>query len=268
MRLDGKAILITGGARGIGAATAIVMAELGADIGLVDIDERVEETRRAVQALGRRASAALCDIADFERVENSVAAIERDIGPLHGLVNNAGIVDNIAPLQAMASAAWRRELEVNLTGPFNMIRAVIPGMAERGWGRIVNVSSAAARDGLRNQAGYSASKAGLLGLTHNVTIEYGARGITCNAVLPGLIGTEKVRSMPAAILDQAIGLSPARRLGEPREVAYLIAFLCSDLAGFINGAEILIDGGAAMNAVSFSTRKVKEIGAPDRSAQG
>ena len=261
MRLDGKAILITGAARGIGAATAIVMAELGADVGLLDINERVNETAQAARALGRRAGAVIGDISDFEQVNKCVTAIEREIGPIHGLVNNAGIVDNIAPLARMETSAWQRELETNLTGPFNMIRAVIPGMAERGWGRIVNVSSAAARNGLFNQVGYSASKAGLLGLTHNVTIEYAARGITCNVVLPGLIGTEKVRTMPAAILDRAIAVSAAQRLGEPREVGHLIAFLCSDLAAFINGAEILIDGGAAMNSIKFAGQAALGAGA-------
>lgn len=123
-----------------------------------------------------------------------------------------------------------------------MIRAVIGHMAAKGWGRIVNMSSGAARSGLYNQTGYSATKAGLLGLTRNVTLEFARKGITCNAVLAGMIGTEKVKGMPAPILEQAIAKTPARRLGTREEVACIVAFLCSDAAGFINGAEIDIDG--------------------------
>jgi NAD(P)-dependent dehydrogenase (short-subunit alcohol dehydrogenase family) len=128
-------------------------------------------------------------------------------------------------------------------------------MAERGWGRIVNISSAAARGGLFNQAGYAASKAGVLGLTQNVTLEFAGKGVTCNAILPGVIGTENVMAMPQEIFDQAIRLVPTGRVGEPEEVANLIAFLCSDLAGYINGVDILIDGGAALNTVVLGSRK-------------
>jgi NAD(P)-dependent dehydrogenase (short-subunit alcohol dehydrogenase family) len=254
MRLDGKTIVITGAAGGIGAATAEVMADLGADLGLIDVNPRVSERAQSIVAMGRRAAAAVCDIANADQAAASIMELENRLGPIHGLVNNAGLVDNIAPLTRMELTAWRRELDINLTGPFNMIRAVIEGMASRRWGRIVNVSSAAARNGLFNQVGYAASKAGLLGLTHNVTLEYAARGITCNAVLPGLIETEKVRALPVGLIDRAIRLTPARRLGEVREVGHLIAFLCSDQAGFINGAEIVIDGGAAMNPLSFGGR--------------
>jgi NAD(P)-dependent dehydrogenase (short-subunit alcohol dehydrogenase family) len=128
-------------------------------------------------------------------------------------------------------------------------------MAERGFGRIVNVSSSAARNGLHNQVGYSATKAAVLGLTRNVTIEYASQGITCNAVLPGLIGTENVCAMPKTIREHALGFVPARRLGEPEEVAYLIAFLCSDMASFVNGADIPVDGGALLNPIVLGSRK-------------
>ncbi len=251
MRLDGKSVLIT-----------------GADVGLFDIKEDVAATADAVRQTGRAASYQLVDIADSEQVRAGVAAIEAELGPVDALVNNAGIVKNIAPLAAMSSEAWQRELDVNLTGPFNMIQAVVPGMAERGWGRIVNISSAAARGGLYNQVGYASTKAGVLGLTQNVTVEYAGRGITCNAVLPGLIGTENVLAMPEEILEQAIDLSPTGRVGEPREVAQLIAFLCSDMAGFINGVDILIDGGAAMNAVVLGSRRaLKDRGRGSASAE-
>jgi len=255
MRLDGKTILITGAARGIGRACAIVMAELGADVGVFDISERISETAEAVRARGRKAAFAIVDVSDPEQVERGVTKVRAELGPIHGLVNNAGIVNNIAPLARMEQSAWNREIGVNLTGPFNMIRAVIGGMAERGWGRIVNVSSSAARNGLHNQVGYSATKAAVLGLTRNVTIEYASQGITCNAVLPGLIGTENVRAMPETIREHALGFVPARRLGEPEEVANLIAFLCSDMASFVNGADIPVDGGALLNPIVLGSRK-------------
>jgi NAD(P)-dependent dehydrogenase (short-subunit alcohol dehydrogenase family) len=255
MCLDGKTVLITGGARGIGRATALVMAERGASVGLFDLNGEAERTAEMIRGIGQKASFRVVDVADADQVRAGVAALEDALGPVDILVNNAGIVNNIAPLATMSQEAWQRELDVNLTGPFNMIQAVIVGMAERGWGRIVNVSSAAARGGLYNQSGYASTKAGLIGLTQNVTIEYAGRGITCNAVLPGMIGTENVLAMPSEILEQATRMSPSRRVGEPREVGQLIAFLCSDMAAYINGVEILIDGGAATNSVVLGSRK-------------
>lgn len=258
MRLKGKVALISGAARGIGRACALVLAEQGADVGLFDVSEGVQETAQAIRELGQRAAWVTGDVSDPDQVRRGVEVIQRELGQIDCLVNNAGIVNNIAPLGTMAQAAWERELAVNLTGPFNLIRAVIKPMAERGWGRIVNMASGAARGGLYNQAGYSATKAGLLGLTRNVTLEYARKGITCNAVLPGLIGTENVLAMPPAITEHFISVTPARRIGKPEEVAYLVAFLCSDEAAYINGAEIDIDGGARLNTVALGSQK--EIG--------
>ncbi len=255
MRLDGKRVLITGASRGIGRATALVMAELGADVAMFDISEEVADTATAVRDLGRSACYRIVDVSDSEQVRAAVKSVEEELGPTDILVNNAGIVKNIAPIAKMSPEAWQKELGVNLTGPFNMIQAVVPGMAERGWGRVVNISSAAARGGLYNQVGYASSKAGVLGLTQNVTIEYAGKGVTCNAVLPGVIGTENVMAMPKEIFDQAVSLTPTGRVGDPKEVGHLIAFLCSDMAGYINGVDILIDGGANMNTVVLGSRK-------------
>jgi NAD(P)-dependent dehydrogenase (short-subunit alcohol dehydrogenase family) len=255
MKLNKKIIAITGAARGIGRACALECAAQGADLALLDVDEAVKETAGAVIARGRRAAWALVDVSDVERVREGVAKVVGALGPIDALVNNAGIVHNVAPLAKMAHAAWDKELAVNLTGAFNMIRAVIDGMGERGWGRIVNVSSAAARGGLYNQIGYASTKAGLLGLTATVALEYGRNGVTCNAILPGLIATENVLAMPQAIVDRITSLTPIRRTGTPEEVAELVAFLCSDAAGFITGAEISIDGGARLNTMALVSRK-------------
>jgi NAD(P)-dependent dehydrogenase (short-subunit alcohol dehydrogenase family) len=262
--LEGKVALITGAARGIGRASALVLAGEGADVGVVDILPEVEETAAAIAKAGRRSAAAVFDISDPAQVHEGVETIRRALGPIDVLVNNAGVVNNVAPIARMSHGAWERELAVNLSGAFNMIKEVIGAMAVRKWGRIINVSSVAAVGGLHNQAGYAASKAGVLGLTKTVTLEYAREGITCNAVLPGLNGTDLVLAMPAEIRESSVRLTPARRLGEPTEVAHVIAFLASDRAGFINGAEIPIDGGMRLHVSSLgSRREVRELRRPE-----
>jgi len=260
MLLQGKVALITGAARGIGRACAMELAQQGASIAALDIHPRVEETAQAVQALGRRAAWAVADISQADQVGSALERVRAALGDVDCLINNAGIVNHIAPLLKMEQAGWERELAVNLTGPFNLIRAVIGPMAAKGWGRIVNMSSGAARSGLFNQTGYAATKAGLLGLTRNVTLEFARHGITCNAILPGMIGTEGVLAMPASIQEHAIARTPARRFGTPQEVAHLVAFLCSDGAGFINGAEIDMDGGLRLSSVVLGSKQ--QIGSP------
>lgn len=253
--INDRVVLISGAAQGIGKACAKVLAEQGADIGLFDQREDVADTARIVQELGRRAAWATGDVSDPEQVRNGVEKIRNNLGHIDCLVNNAGIVNNIAPLAEMKFSAWEREIGVNLTGVFNMIQAVIKQMAVRRWGRIINMASGAARGGLFYQVGYAATKSAVLGVTRNVTLEYARKGITCNAILPGLIGTENVLAMPSAITDHAVSSTPSRRIGKPEEVAYLVAFLCSDGAGFINGAEIDIDGGARLNTLSLGSQK-------------
>ena len=255
MLLDGKVALITGAARGIGRAAAMVLAEEGAAVGVADIAPEVSGTADAIRQSGRRAAAAAFDIADPTQVQAGVAQIRAQLGEIDILVNDAAIVTNIAPLVRMTHEAWNREVAVNLSGAFNMIKAVIEPMLQRGWGRIINISSVAATGGLYNQAGYAASKAALLGLTESVTLEYARAGITCNAILPGLIGTELAQMMPPEIKERATAITPARRLGEMREVGHLIAFLASDRAGFINGSTIHIDGGLRLNAVPVGSRR-------------
>ncbi len=266
MALAGRVAIVTGAARGIGRAIALRLARAGADLGLVDPGDGVDETAAQVRALGRRAVVERADVGDAAQARAAVDSIREQLGPVGCLVNNAGITNNIANLARMDDGAWERELAVNLTGPFNMVRAVIGDMVEARWGRIVNLSSMAARGGLFNQAGYSASKAGLLGLTRNVTLEYARHGITCNAILPGLIETQAVAAMPKVIRDQAMVLTPAGRTGTPEEVAALVAFLCGEEAGYVNGAEIDIDGGSKLCPVVLGSvreveaRRAKMIG--------
>lgn len=249
MERQGRVALVTGAASGIGRVTALRFARDGMRLALVDRQPAVERVAAEATALGAEALAWTLDVADEKAVETAVGEVERRLGPVDCLVNAAAIVDHIAPLGKMKPERWRQEIAVNLGGPFNTIRAVAPGMAARGFGRIVNVASAAARGGLTLQTGYAASKSGLLGLTRNVTLEFARHGVTCNAILPGMIATEKVLAMPEPIREAAKAAAPARRFGTPEEVAALIAFLCSDEAGFINGAEIDITGGLHLNTL-------------------
>ncbi|HJV88442.1 MAG TPA: SDR family NAD(P)-dependent oxidoreductase [Noviherbaspirillum sp.] len=259
MRLKGRVALLTGAAGGIGRSIALRLAGEGADLALLDITDAVNETAEIIKGQGGKAMTVLADVADARQAREAVAEVNDALGPVSCLVNNAALTANIAPIDRMADEQWERELAVNLSGPFNLTRAVLPRMVEQKWGRIVNISSLAGRGGLHRQAGYSASKAGLLGLTRNVTLEYAAHGITCNAVLPGLIETPVVAThLPQLIMDYTMSLTPARRPGKPDEVAALVAFLCSDDAAYINGAEIDIDGGARLcQVVLGSTREVE-----------
>lgn len=261
MLLEGKNVLITGAARGIGRTTALILAEEGADVGVVDILPEVEVTAQEIKKMGRQTSAAIFDISDPTQVQNGTNKIRQALGDINVLVNNAGIVNNIAPLTKMTPEAWSREIDVNLSGAFNMIKAVIDPMIKKKWGRIINFSSIGATGGLHNQIGYAASKAGVLGLTKTVALEHARDGITCNAVVPGLIGTELVHQMPQEIKKGALAVIPARRFGLMEEVSHLVAFLASDRTGYINGEEICIDGGMRLNVSTLASRKeLKNIG--------
>jgi NAD(P)-dependent dehydrogenase (short-subunit alcohol dehydrogenase family) len=195
------------------------------------------------------------DVSDPRAVGDGFSSVVDALGPVDVLVNNAGIVTNIAPVAVMPFEAWQRELGVNLTGAFNCIQAVLPTMIVRGFGRIINVSSIAAWGGLFRQAGYAATKAGLLGLTKTVALEHGSSGITCNALLPGLTATERVLDMPNAIREHALAHIPTGRLGAMTEVACAALFLASDEAAYVNGAELPVDGGMHLNATSLASRR-------------
>ncbi|WP_439814299.1 SDR family NAD(P)-dependent oxidoreductase [Zavarzinia sp. CC-PAN008] len=251
----GRTALITGAAGGIGLETARRLLADGWRVALCDVSPTLPDLLPGLPGQPADRMAVLCDVADADSVHEAVARVTERLGPIQGLVNNAGIVDHIAPIPRMKPEKWAWELGVNLSGPFHLIQAVAPGMAEGGFGRIVNIASMAARMGLRNQAAYSSSKAGLLGLARVVVAEYAAQGITCNTVLPGMMATPKVMGMPPHIMERAVAGVPCGRVGRLDEIAALIAFLLSDIAGYINGAEIAIDGGSGANVTSLSGRK-------------
>ena len=260
MLLKGKTALITGAARGIGRASAIILAQEGAAVGVADISPEVENTAAEIHKAGHVSAFAIFDISDPDQVRQGVAKIREELGDIDILVNNAGIVNNIARMSKMSHEAWQNEISTNLSGAFYMIQEVMEPMIAKQWGRIINISSVAATGGLHKQIGYASSKAALLGLTKTVTLEHARDGITCNVILPGIIGTELVGMMPREILQMAIATTPARRVGETEEVGHLITFLASEKAAFINGAAIPIDGGGSLNTGTLGSRKeVKEL---------
>jgi acetoacetyl-CoA reductase len=178
-----------------------------------------------------------------------------DLGDIDVCVSNAAVTDTIAPAHRMTAEQWQRDIDVNLTGAFRVVQACLGGMRERRFGRIVVISSGAARSGLPGQVAYAASKAGLLGMVKTIAAENAGRGITANAVLPGMVGTENVRAMPAEVLDAVTAQLPAGRMGTPEEVAALVAFLSSEEAGYVTGEEIGIAGGFGLNVLSLGSTR-------------
>jgi 3-oxoacyl-[acyl-carrier protein] reductase len=265
--LTGRIALVTGGSRGLGRADALALARAGADVAIADIQlesdegtdaERygvlaqvaraqgivyTESTVEEIQALGRRALAVKCDVTDREQVAAGVARIVDELGTVDILVNNAGTLDHTAQFHQQAPELWERDLRVNLTGAFNCAQAVWNAMRENGWGRIVNMASVAGTLGGFGQASYSTTKAGLLGLTKTLALEGARHGITANAIVPGIIGTEAFGFGNPEMNERMVKRTPMRRPGEPDEIANVIAFLCSDLASYVTGAAIPVTGG-------------------------
>jgi 3-oxoacyl-[acyl-carrier protein] reductase len=266
--LSGRVALVTGGSRGLGRADALTLARAGADVAIVDLlvesdqtteaAERVggfalvakaqglvhtEQTAGEIRDLGRRALAVRCDVTDREQVAAAVAQTVAELGAVDILINNAGTLDHVGQFHDQDPGLWERDLRVNLTGAFNCAQAVWPHMRERGWGRIVNMASVAGTLGGFGQASYSTTKAGLLGLTKTLAMEGGRHGITCNAIVPGIIATEIFHAGSATMNERIANRTVFRRPGEPQDIANAIAFLCSDLAGYITGIELQVSGG-------------------------
>jgi NAD(P)-dependent dehydrogenase (short-subunit alcohol dehydrogenase family) len=241
--------VVTGAASGIGRRIAEALAADGWRVAALDRDPRVGEL-----ATERGWASVVVDVADGDAVDSAVAAAEREVGPIGAVVSNAAIVDQIHPALEFPPEGWERELAVNLTGAFRICQAAARGMAKRGRGRLVVISSGAAEGGLSGQVAYSASKAGLLGMVRTLAVELGRRGISVNAILPGLIESEKVAAMPAAIRERIVRRTALGRTGRMEEVAALAAFLCSPDAGYITGACIPIDGGGGLNTLALAGR--------------
>lgn len=237
-----KTALITGGARGIGEATALTLAKSGCDIAIVDLDRAGAEAVAAkIRELGRRALAITSDVSIPLNAQNVVQQVKSEFDGIHVLVNNAGITRD-AMLSKMTEEQWDAVIQVNLKGPFLMTQACAKEIASSGGGRIINVSSIA-RFGNVGQTNYSASKAGIEGMTRTWALELSRHGITVNAIAPGFIDTQMTQAVPEPIREKFIQRIPLKRLGKPQDIAEAIAFLASDAAAYITGQCIQVDGG-------------------------
>jgi acetoacetyl-CoA reductase len=240
--------VVTGGMGGLGEAICIKLGKMGYLViatyspGNRKHADWVAEMKRN----GYEFRAAAADVADFESCQTAAARIEKDIGPIDVVVNNAGITRDMT-FKKMDKPAWDTVLRTNLDSVFNMTKSVIDGMADRGWGRIINVSSVNGQKGAFGQTNYSAAKAGMHGFTKALALEYARKGVTVNTISPGYIGTQMVMAIPKEILDsKIIPQIPVGRLGKPEEIAGLVAYLCSEEAAFVTGANIAINGGQHM----------------------
>ena len=238
-----RVALVTGGTRGIGEAISVALKDAGFQVA-ANYGGNDEAASRFKDKTG--IPVYRWDVSDFQACQEGIARVEADLGPIEVLVNNAGITRDTT-LHRMKPEQWRDVIRTNLDSVFNMTRGVIEGMRERGFGRIVNISSINGQKGQFGQSNYSAAKAGLVGFTKAVAQENAAKGITVNAVAPGYIGTEMVRAVPEDVLKSKIlPLIPVGRLGEPEEVARCVVFLAGDDAGFITGSTLSANGGQYM----------------------
>ncbi|MDX6623934.1 MAG: 2-hydroxycyclohexanecarboxyl-CoA dehydrogenase [Solirubrobacterales bacterium] len=242
--------LVTGAGGGIGRAIALELAAQSWKVAACDL-AGAEVTADLIRKSGGETIPLSWDVRDAEAGREAHARSEAELGPVGAVVANAAIVDRIAPAETLSEEGWRNEVEVNLTGAFLSLQPAIAGMRERGQGRIVTVSSTAATDGLAGQAAYAASKAGLLGLVRTLALELAADGVTVNAVLPGMVETEKVAAMPAEVRERALAAIPAGRFATVGEIASVIAFLCSDTASYLTGASIPVDGGIGLSNLTL-----------------
>jgi NAD(P)-dependent dehydrogenase (short-subunit alcohol dehydrogenase family) len=243
--LQGKVALITGASRGLGRAMALALGSAGATIALVARGrEGLVEVARLVRDAGGHAAEFPADVSDEDQVQRLEQKISAEFGRVNILINNAGITQR-KPLADFALAEWRRVLDTNLTSVFLMCRAFVPHLRDNGYGRILNLSSVMSLVGLPGRAVYCASKAGVIGLTRALALELAPHGITVNAISPGTFATEMNRPLTENPEVRSFFLSriPAGRFGRVEEIGELALFLCSEQAGFITGAEILIDGG-------------------------
>src|SRR5437764_9343344 len=265
--LSRRVAFVTGASRGLGRADALTLARAGADVVVADLlvesqlsEEtdrygalatvarqqgmvHTEETVEEIRGMGRRALAVRCDVTDRAEVDAAVARAVDELGSVDILVNNAGTLDHAAQFQNQSPDLWERDLRVNLTGAFNCAQAVWPHMRERGWGRIVNMASVAGTLGGFGQASYATTKAGLLGLTKSLALEGARHGITVNAIVPGVIGTEAFNFGNPEMNERMNRRTALRRAGEPQDIANAIAFLCSDLASYVTGIALEVSGG-------------------------
>ena len=245
MSLSGKTALVTGASRGIGRAIALRLAADGANVAVIYAGsaDKAEAVCEEICAMGVEAKAYRCDVASEEAVKETVKAVTAELGKIDILVNNAGITRDSLVL-SMKDEDYDAVLDTNLKGAFNMIRACYSGFIRKKSGRIINISSVSGIMGNAGQANYSASKAGLIGLTKSVARELASRNVTCNAVAPGFIQTDMTENIGE---DNTLrSMIPLGRMGKPEDIAAAVAFLASDAAAYITGEVLRVDGGLAI----------------------
>ena len=241
-----RVAFVTGASRGIGRATALSLCRVGFDIVVASPEiERNEEVAQEIRACSGEAMTVNLDVTSPESVKEAFAKALKDRGRIDVLVNNAGITrDGIAV--RMKPAEWDLVLNLNLSGAFRCIQAVLPGMMRNRWGRIINISSVVGQAGAAGQANYAASKAGLIGLTKTLAQEMGSRGITVNAVAPGYIATDMTAGLPEELKQKMLASVPLARMGTPADIAGAVRFLVSDEASYITGHVLAVNGGMYM----------------------
>ena len=245
--LTGKTAIVTGASRGIGKAIALKLAERGANVAFNHLGdgEKAEETVKELEALGVKAAAYECNVADFESSSKLVEDIIEEFGEVHILVNNAGIVRDTLML-SMKESDFDAVIAVNLKGTFNMTKAVYKHFMKKRRGRIINISSIVGITGNAGQSNYASAKAGIIGMTKSIAKELGARNVTVNAIAPGFIKTDMTDGMPEKAREATLAAIPLKRAGEVTDIANTVAFLASDEASYITGEVIKVDGGLAI----------------------
>lgn len=246
--MSNRVALITGGMGGLGETISTKMADAGYRVAVTysPSNKTSEKWLSDQKARGYVFTAYACDVTDYESSKGCVAKVTADAGPVDILVNNAGITKDMT-FRKMGKGDWDAVLKTNLDSVFNMTKQVYDGMMDRGWGRIINVSSVNGSKGAFGQTNYAAAKAGMHGFTKSLALESARKGVTVNTISPGYIGTKMVMAIPKEVLDSKIlPQIPITRLGKPEEVAGLIIYLCSEEAAFVTGANIAINGGQHM----------------------
>ena len=244
-----RVALVTGGAVGMGEATCLRLAKDGLAVGIIDVNgDAAENVASEIRQAGGKAVAVVADVTDREQIERAVKLIRESLGPIGVLVNNAGVED-FTPFQEIDSANWDRIIEVNLKGTYNVTQIVLPDMIEQGWGRIINFASLAAQSGGAGMVHYSAAKGGIVSMTRSLAQELGSKGITVNAVAPGLVDTPMARrsieggKFPISV-EEMVKSYPIPRMGRPEEAAAVISFFASEDASYMTAQLLGINGGS------------------------
>jgi len=249
MSLEGKVALVTGGSKGLGIVHCLSLARAGCDVAVGGLThpDKAEEIAGQIRAMGRKAVSVKMDVAVFDEVQAGIKKVEAELGTIDILVNNAafGIV-RAATITKMDNKDWERDLGVNLTGAFNTIKCCLTGMLEKGWGRIINISSVVGTRGGAGQCSYAATKAGLIGLTKTVALEGARKGVTCNAVVLGVFDGGAFYDVAPEFQERIIKRMAMRRTGEPQELSNVVVFLASEESSYLSGEAIEVSGGASL----------------------